>query len=108
MIQHNKVIIAEGTGVIMANVTVWTMQDTATLAAIFLSIVSSLWVLAQLAKFVRTWWAEHKARAAQAEEVCRLRQEGGACPLGPAPPTKRPSSAGSEGRQTGQGHGPGG
>jgi hypothetical protein len=48
-----------------ANVLVWSWHEVAAVAAVFLSVVSSLWVLQQMAKHAWLWYYEWKDKREQ-------------------------------------------
>lgn len=85
--------MAEAAALSAANITVWSMQDTATALAIALSAASLVWVAIQIIWHQRK---EKRARLEQeiAEEVlCQMRRKQGDCPMTIKPPATRKPAA---------------
>ncbi len=88
MIQYQpKGTVVDASLIVVANGLVWNLQTISIVAAIAVSIVSFIWILAQTVRFIQKWTREEGARRDKAEEVCRLRRQQAICPRG-TPPTQ--------------------
>lgn len=44
------------------NTAAWSLQDTSYIAAIFVSVITGVWVLVQMLRFIQKWMREEEAR----------------------------------------------
>lgn len=88
MIQyHPKGTVVDASLIVAANGLVWNLQSISMVAAIVVSLVSTIWIVAQTIRFIQKWMREEEARKDKAEEVCRLRRQQAICPRN-VPPTQ--------------------
>jgi hypothetical protein len=61
--QNQLKVVTEVAFVAAANAASWGLQDSVAAASLFLSVCTTLWVLAQLVRFIQKWIREERVFA---------------------------------------------